>query len=66
MRFLLVVIISGCAVTPPALDAQHPANAKAAPGRVAPAPPSLRVGVAVYPDVPAVAPAKPVHHHHQP
>lgn len=69
MRFLAILaLFTGCAASPPALDARNPANPSAPPGRLAGPPPSLRAGVISYPDVPVSAPKKPAehHHHHKP
>jgi hypothetical protein len=64
----ILALITGCAVSPPALDARDPANPSAPAGRLAGPPPSLRAGVVSYPDVPVAAPKKPAdhHHHHKP
>jgi len=61
-----ILLVASCAVDPPALTAQHPANPSAAAGRLAGAPPTLRPGVATYADVPALrdGPAPVQHHHH--
>jgi len=66
-RALIAIAVAGCASGPRALPATHAANASAPVGRLAPAPPSLRPGVVVYPDVPAIRPAAPVDHsqHHK-
>jgi len=60
----LVLGLAACAVHEPALPADHPASPHAPIGRVAGAPASLRPGVVVYPDVPAVRAEPPAHHHH--
>ena len=64
MRLAWLVLASGCAVTAPALPASHPANPQAPAGRLAGAPPSLRAGVASYPDVPPLEAEKPRGHDH--
>jgi len=67
MRLLALVLASGCASTAPAIPASHPASAQAPAGRLAGAPPSLRAGVIVYPDVPPLETERPrghEHHHH--
>lgn len=67
MTKLVLVLLAGCAVSP-SLDARHPASDKAVPGRLAPAPASLRANVIAYPDVPKPSEKKPGghHHHHHP
>jgi hypothetical protein len=64
MRLVFAILLAGCSVaaTPPA--ATHPASASAPTGRLAGAPPSLRAGVVVYPDVPPLRAAEPAGHHH--
>ena len=65
MKLAVLLLVAGCAVDPPSLAPQHPANPRAAPGRLAGAPATLRAGVATYQDVPAIrTDAPPVHHHH--
>jgi hypothetical protein len=64
MRSLLLVVVAGCAVSPPALAPTHPASALAPAGRLAGAPASLRPGVVEYPDVPAARTEPAPHHHH--
>lgn len=63
---LALVLLAGCAASAAPLDAKHPASSSASAGRIAPAPPSLRVGVIAYPDVPKpqAQPAGQHHHHH--
>lgn len=61
---LLSVVLCGCAVSPAALPSSHPATSTATPGRLAPAPASLRVGVVAYPDVPKPQDKPAGHHHH--
>jgi hypothetical protein len=63
-RLALSMLLGGCAVGPSTLAPAHPASATAPPGRLAPAPASLRPGVVAYPDVPVGAPAAPPDHHH--
>jgi hypothetical protein len=63
-----IIALAGCAVSPSQLASNHPASATAPPGRLAPAPASLRAGVIAYPDVPKPSEKKPAghHHHHHP
>jgi hypothetical protein len=66
-RVVIAIALTGCAAGPSALPAAHPASPAAPVGRLAPAPPSLRARVVVYPDVPAIRTVAPVdhsHHHH--
>jgi hypothetical protein len=60
----LALALAGCAVAAPKPPVA--ATAEAPTGRLAEAPPSLRPGVASYPDVPALEPVAPppMHHHH--
>ncbi|MGE0399965.1 MAG: hypothetical protein AB7T06_24835 [Kofleriaceae bacterium] len=60
----LIIVFAGCAASPSPLPANHPATTTAPPGRVAPAPASLRAGVVAYPDVPKQQAKPPAHHHH--
>ena len=60
----LAMLAGACAKELRALPATHTASRAAPVGRLAPAPPSLRPGVVVYPDVPAIRPAAPVDHSH--
>lgn len=71
MRALVVLalaVATACAVRAPARPTTHAANPAAPTGRLAGAPPALRPGVVVYPDVPAMGeePASGTggHHHH--
>jgi hypothetical protein len=68
MKALGFVVLAGCAVHAPALPPSHPASASAPTGRLAPAPPALRAGVADYKDVPVLREGAPAdgggHHHH--
>ncbi len=59
MRALLI-IVTACAVPPPA----SPAAVTAPPGRLAGAPEALRANAVSYPDLPAARPAAEHHHHH--
>ncbi|MBS1119665.1 MAG: hypothetical protein H6Q90_1893 [Deltaproteobacteria bacterium] len=59
-----IALVGACAVRGPTVGSTHPAAATAPIGRLAGAPPSLRPGAVVYPDVPAVAPPEAPHHHH--
>lgn len=61
---VLAMLGAACATNRRALPATHTASRAAPVGRLAPAPPSLRPGVVVYPDVPAIRPAAPVDHSH--
>lgn len=63
---LLLCVLMGCAASPPPLAPSHPANAAAPAGRIAPAPPSLRAGLALYPEVSRDKPKPAQHHHHAP
>ena len=67
MRALVLVVVAACAVQPER-PATHPASPDAPTGRLAPAPPSLRPGVANYTEVPPLrAPDEGSggdHHHH--
>ncbi|MFT3696105.1 MAG: hypothetical protein QM831_23405 [Kofleriaceae bacterium] len=61
----LLLLLASCASDPPALAPQHPANPKAAPGRLVGASATLRPGVTDYKDLPSVdAAPPPMHHHH--
>ena len=66
MRWLVVFVVLVVACTPRAVkvDAQHPANPKAEPGRLAGPPAALRPGVVESaPPPPAAPPAAPAHNH---
>jgi hypothetical protein len=63
----VVAAAGACAARAPAVPTTHPASPSAPSGRLAGAPASLRPGVVVYPDVPAMrAPSAESHHHHAP
>lgn len=59
----LVVFAVACSPSAVTIDAQHPANPKAEPGRLAGPPAALRAGV-VDTQKPADKPAAPAPHHH--
>lgn len=61
MRWLVVLFLA-CTPSAVKIDATHPANPKAEPGRLAGPPAALRPGV-VEVEKPKPAPA-PAHHHH--
>ncbi|HTR51697.1 MAG TPA: hypothetical protein VMJ10_13370 [Kofleriaceae bacterium] len=64
MRALLA-LVAGCAIAVPPPGPTSPASAQAPIGRLAGAPATLRPGVVVYSDVPAIRAAPmPMHHHH--
>ena len=61
---LVLILLASCAVTPPS-DPKSPASPQAQTGRLAGAPATLRQGVAIYADVPALRiEPMPMHHHH--
>jgi hypothetical protein len=65
VKLAVLLLVAGCAAEAPALAPQHPANPRAATGRLVGAPATLRTGVATYEDVPKVrTDPPPVHHHH--
>jgi hypothetical protein len=63
MRYVIALVLAGCAVPRAPLAKASPANPAAPTGRLAGAPATLRSGVVQY-DLPPVREQAPAEHHH--
>jgi hypothetical protein len=63
MRYVIALLLAGCAVPHAPLASTSPANPSAPTGRLAGAPATLRSGVVQY-DLPPVREQAPAEHHH--
>ena len=64
MRYVMLLVLSGCAVSRAPLSSTSPANPTAPTGRLAGAPATLRSGVVQYDLAPVRQQAPAEHHHH--